>query len=93
VTLRDDDERNVTLSRARRAEPAGLSPPREEDRVAPIMAEVNVSRPPAGSHVTIWLDFRGHGAGAILLPLVIRQARKEVPRSCQNLKRRLEAGP
>lgn len=33
------------------------------------------------------------GAGAILLPLVIRQARKEVPRSCKNLKRRLEAGP
>ena len=46
----------------------------------------------AGSHVTIRLDLRGHGPGAILLPLVIRQARKEVPRSCQNLKRRLESG-
>jgi hypothetical protein len=31
--------------------------------------------------------------GAILLPLVIRQARKEVPRSCKNLKRRLETSP
>ena len=46
----------------------------------------------AGSHVTIRLDFRGHGAGVILLPLVIRQARKEAPRSCQALKRRLETG-
>jgi uncharacterized protein YndB with AHSA1/START domain len=44
------------------------------------------------SHVTIRLDFRGHGVGAILLPLVIRQARTEVPLSCRNLKRRLEAG-
>ena len=44
------------------------------------------------SHVTIWLDFHGHGAGAILLPLIIREARREMPRSCRNLKRRLETG-
>jgi hypothetical protein len=63
----------------------------------PIRADVSVTVDSvsggAGSHVTIRLDFRGHGAGAILLPLVIRQARKEVPRSCQNLKRRLETSP
>ena len=60
----------------------------------PVRADVSVTvdsvNGGAGSHVTIRLDFRGHGAGAILLPLVIRQARKEVPRSCRNLKRRLE---
>jgi uncharacterized protein YndB with AHSA1/START domain len=60
----------------------------------PVRADVSVTVDPvndgAGSHVTIRLDFRGHGAGAILLPLVMWQARKEVPRSCQNLRRRLE---
>ena len=43
------------------------------------------------SHVTIRLDFHGHGIGKMLLPMVVRQARKEAPRSCQNLKKRLEA--
>ena len=63
----------------------------------PVRADVSVTvdsvNGGAGSHVTIRLDFRGHGAGAFLLPLVIRQARKEVPRSCRNLKRRLENSP
>ena len=60
----------------------------------PVRADVSVTvdsvNGGAGSQVTIRLDFRGHGAGLILLPLVIRQARKELPRSCRNLKRRLE---
>jgi uncharacterized protein YndB with AHSA1/START domain len=89
--------------------------------VAPIMAEVNVSRPPREvfayatdpSRFAEWQSgvvsghIEGDGptrvgsrcvmtrrvGGAILLPLVIRQARKEVPRSCKNLKRRLETSP
>jgi GNAT superfamily N-acetyltransferase len=61
----------------------------------PIRADVNVAVEPVsngpGSHVTIRLDFHGHGIGKVLLPMVVRQARKEVPQSCQNLKKRLEA--
>jgi uncharacterized protein YndB with AHSA1/START domain len=61
----------------------------------PIRADVNVTIDPVsngqGSHVTIRLDFHGHGIGKVLLPMVVRQARREVPQSCQNLKTRLEA--
>jgi len=44
----------------------------------------------AGSRVTVGLDFKGHGIGKFLAPLVAGQARTEVPKSCQNLKNRLE---
>ena len=61
----------------------------------PIRADVDVTVDPVydgqKSHVTIRLDFHGHGIGKMLLPMVVRQARKEAPRSCQNLKKRLEA--
>jgi uncharacterized protein YndB with AHSA1/START domain len=60
----------------------------------PIRAEVKVSVEPRQegrqSHLTISLDFSGHGVGKMLLPLVVRQARTEVPQSCQRLKQRLE---
>jgi uncharacterized protein YndB with AHSA1/START domain len=60
----------------------------------PIRADVTVRVDPVdggrASHVTIQLDFHGHGFGRILAPIVIRQSRGEVPRSCQNLKKRLE---
>jgi uncharacterized protein YndB with AHSA1/START domain len=60
----------------------------------PIRAEVKVSVEPRRegqqSHLTISLDFSGHGVGKMLLPLVVRQARTEVPQSCQRLKQRLE---
>lgn len=60
----------------------------------PIRADVSVAVEPVsngqGSHVTIRLDFHGHGIGKLLLPMVARQARKEVPQSCQNLKKLLE---
>jgi uncharacterized protein YndB with AHSA1/START domain len=46
----------------------------------------------ARSRVTIELDFEGHGFGKLLLPLVRRQARSEVPRNQQHLKERLESG-
>lgn len=62
----------------------------------PIRANVQVTVEPRGdghqSHVTIQLDFQGHGIGKMLLPMVVRQARKEAPQSCQKLKTRLESG-
>ena len=62
----------------------------------PIRAVVRVTVEPRGdgeqSHVSISLDFSGHGIGKMLLPMVVRQARKEVPQSCQKLKQRLEDG-
>ncbi len=62
----------------------------------PIRADVSVLVEPldAGqrSRVTIQLEFQGHGFGKLLAPMVTSQARKEVPKSCQNLKQRLEAG-
>ncbi len=60
----------------------------------PIRAAVKVSVEPRQegqqSHLTIRLDFSGHGIGKMLLPLVARQARSEVPHSCRRLKHRLE---
>ncbi|MFJ7074462.1 SRPBCC family protein [Streptomyces sp. NPDC098781] len=45
------------------------------------------------SRVTIDIDFEGHGAGKILLPLVVLpQVRKELPRDERLLKDRLEGG-
>lgn len=44
------------------------------------------------SHVTISLDFAGHGIGRMLLPAITRQAAREADQSCQNLKRRLDNG-
>jgi uncharacterized protein YndB with AHSA1/START domain len=43
------------------------------------------------SHVTIAVDFEGHGVGKVLVPLVVRpQVRKELPRNERLLKDRLE---
>jgi uncharacterized protein YndB with AHSA1/START domain len=42
------------------------------------------------SRVTIALDFEGHGIGKLLLPLVRRQARKQLPKNEQELKEMLE---
>jgi uncharacterized protein YndB with AHSA1/START domain len=45
----------------------------------------------ARSRVTITLDFEGHGPGKVLVPLAVRpQAAKQLPRSCERLKERLE---
>jgi uncharacterized protein YndB with AHSA1/START domain len=61
----------------------------------PIRAAVGVTVEPredgAQSHVTISLDFSGHGAGKLLVPMVVRQARKEVPENSRKLKQRLES--
>jgi uncharacterized protein YndB with AHSA1/START domain len=48
---------------------------------------------PAASQVTISLEFKGHGIGRLLVPLVIRpQARKQLPTNLQKLKEVLEHG-
>ncbi len=61
----------------------------------PIRANVNVAVEPVAendqSRVTIELDFEGHRIGKLLVPLVVRQASKEAPKSCRNLKERLES--
>ena len=63
----------------------------------PVRADVTVTVDPVddgqGSHVTLRLDFHGHGIGRMLMPMVMREAREEVPRSCQKLKTRLEGDP
>ena len=62
----------------------------------PIRAAVDVTVEPlsgsARSRVTIALDFKGHGIGKLLVPLVVRrQARGEMPANLKRLKQRLEA--
>jgi uncharacterized protein YndB with AHSA1/START domain len=42
------------------------------------------------SRVTIALEFEGHGIGKLLVPLVSRQARRQLPRNEQQLKEILE---
>jgi hypothetical protein len=44
------------------------------------------------SRVTIELDFSGHGLGKLLVPIVRRSARKEMPANLERLRQRLE-GP
>jgi uncharacterized protein YndB with AHSA1/START domain len=62
----------------------------------PVRADVAVSVEPVdggrGSHVTIGLEFHGHGFGRMLIPMVQRQARKEMPQNLQQLKQRLGGG-
>ena len=43
------------------------------------------------SRFTFELDFEGRGFGKLLLPIVRRQAKKEMPITHQNLKRQLES--
>jgi uncharacterized protein YndB with AHSA1/START domain len=42
------------------------------------------------SRVTIAIEFEGHGLGKLLVPLVSRQARKQLPRNERKLKELLE---
>ena len=42
--------------------------------------------------MTISVDFKGHGIGKVLVPLVVRrQAQKEMPANIARLKRRIES--
>lgn len=85
---------------ARTEEITELNPPRTwtvHGAGGPLIAIAKVTIEPidAGqrSHVTMTLDFKAHGIGRLLLPLVIRrQARKQLPKNQQRLKEVLERG-
>jgi uncharacterized protein YndB with AHSA1/START domain len=60
----------------------------------PIRAAVDVVVEPitdARSRLTVSVGFTGHGIGRIMLPMVTREARKEMPDNVAALKQRLEA--
>lgn len=61
----------------------------------PIRAIVDVTVVPCSdtrAHLTITLDFEGHGVGKLLVPLVVRrEARREMPTNVTTLKQHLEA--
>jgi hypothetical protein len=60
----------------------------------PIRAMVDVTVEPrsdSGTHLTVALDFEGHGIGRLLVPLLVtREARREMPVNVAALKKRLE---
>jgi uncharacterized protein YndB with AHSA1/START domain len=60
----------------------------------PLRPSANVTVEPldrgSRSRVTFALDFAGHGAGALLVPMVRRMAAKGAPNSYRNLKELLE---
>jgi uncharacterized protein YndB with AHSA1/START domain len=60
----------------------------------PIRPNANIAVEPLNdgtrSRVTIELDFKGHGIGVPLVPVIRRIAAKGAPTSYQNLKKRLE---
>ena len=62
----------------------------------PVRPIMHVTVTPLGdsahSRVTIDVDFRGHGIGKLLVPLVRWLGRKDGPTNCRNLKERLESG-
>jgi uncharacterized protein YndB with AHSA1/START domain len=62
----------------------------------PIRPYGTISVSPVGdgtrSRVEFQLDFEGHGAMKVLLPLVRMDAKRHVPNNLQKLKERLEAG-
>jgi uncharacterized membrane protein len=59
-----------------------------------VVGTVTVDPVDDGSHsrVTVELDFKGHGFGKLITPLVRREARKQVPKNQAALKERLESG-
>lgn len=60
----------------------------------PIRAIVDLTVEPVTnrrSRLSIAVDFTGHGVGKVLVPLIVRrEARKEMPRNLEALKKRLE---
>jgi uncharacterized protein YndB with AHSA1/START domain len=60
----------------------------------PLRAEVDVAVTALGearSRITIALGFTGHGLGKLLVPLVQRSAKGEMPTNLRRLKERLES--
>ena len=75
-----------------------FSPPRSfafQGIDGPIRARGKGTVEPVGdgerSRFTFELDFEGHGFGKLLVPIVRRQAQKEIPVTHENLKRQLES--
>jgi uncharacterized protein YndB with AHSA1/START domain len=62
----------------------------------PIRPSASISVEPLNdstrSRVTFALDFKGHGVGVPLIPVIRLMAAKGAPRSYKNLKKRLENG-
>ncbi len=60
----------------------------------PVRVQGTVTVEPAGegSRVTLTIDATGHGFGKVILPLVRKEMRKQVPLDQQQLKERLESG-
>jgi carbon monoxide dehydrogenase subunit G len=87
------------MSRRITSEIAALDPPRTwtmRGLDGPIRATVDVTVEPLDSDrrskVTIDIDFSGHGAGKVMVPLmVVPMARREMPANMARLKQRLEA--
>jgi Polyketide cyclase / dehydrase and lipid transport len=82
---------------ARTEEITELDPPRTwavRGAGGPLTAIARGTIEPLGhgerSRVTLALDFDGHGLGKLLVPLVRRQARKQLPKNEQQLKQILE---
>ena len=84
-------------SRASTSELTHIDPPKTwgvRGIDGPIRAAVDVLVEPvtgSRSRLTISVDFTGHGIGKVLVPLAIREARKEMPDNMTALKQRLEA--
>lgn len=83
--------------RASTSELVAFDPPRHwsvRGIDGPIRAMVEVSveaRSAWESHLTISVDFEGHGIGKILVPLLVRrEAQREMPANMASLKKRLE---
>jgi uncharacterized protein YndB with AHSA1/START domain len=82
---------------ARTEEITELNPPRSwavRGRGGPLIAIAKGTVEPLAdgerSRVAIAIDFEAHGIGKLLLPLVRRQARKQLPKNEQQLKEVLE---
>jgi uncharacterized protein YndB with AHSA1/START domain len=76
-----------------------INPPRSwaaHGVAGPIRPNANITVEPLNdgrrSRVTIALDFKGHGFGVPLIPVIRRMAAKGAPKSYRNLKKRLESG-
>jgi uncharacterized protein YndB with AHSA1/START domain len=84
-------------NRSSTAELVRIDPPRTwrvQGIDGPIRAAVDVLVEPvtgARSRLTISVDFTGHGIGKLLVPLVRREALKEMPGNIAALKQNLEA--
>jgi hypothetical protein len=83
--------------RASTSELVAFDPPRQwcvRGIDGPIRAMVDVSieqRSASQTHLTISVDFEGHGIGKILVPLLVRrEAQREMPVNMASLKKRLE---